>query len=184
MQELHYCPGCGAPVKPDDLFCTACGFSLSTIKKPDVQTAPVVVMKKEIPVPAGPPKPAGSSQKQNQLLPLIILLVIGGIVGIYFWQKNNEKSKTGQPDKKLNPFTAVDSPKKDNNHLLPDTKIPGSFSLDDYTGEWQIYESNESGEMQPSEGRSEDDLIIVKENGRLYIYPRSKENEKYTTDIS
>jgi len=178
MQALHYCPGCGTEIQPDDQFCTACGFPLSSDGKVEAKETSSITGEQQVPVVSGPAKQATASR----FLPLIILLVAGAIVGIYFWQKNNDKSKTGVPEKNENTVAVPDTAKKDNPITV--TPLPGSYSLDDYTGEWQIFESNQSGEMQPEESRSEEDLIIVNEKGRLFIYPRSKPEEKYSSDMN
>jgi hypothetical protein len=184
MPDLHFCPGCGAAIQPDDLFCTACGFALSAIKKSDVQTSAVVSKEKETIIKPVPSKRNTGNNPNSKYLPLVILVIVGAFTGLYFWEKSKEKTDGKLPVNKVNPITIVDSPKKDNKTIIPDTKLPGSFSIEDYTGEWQLYESNKSGDMQPEEGRAEDDLIIEKENGRLILYPRGRADQQMSTDMS
>jgi hypothetical protein len=200
MQDLLFCPKCGAPIQPEDQFCTSCGASLLPFKQATVESAPVVtttpVESKPVVQPVAAPLAASVTKTTavtpapvlHKVLPFIAVLVFVGL-GFWSWYEKKESRKKNSFDtESTSSETTRETPSTEdytNDYNKPTTTNPVSnTTLYDFAGIWRAYEANNNEENDIKIGNPEDDLFIDVKNGSLDIYPRNEIDKERTAFIT
>lgn len=192
MQDLLFCPKCGASVLPEDQFCTSCGTSLLQFKNPISEPAPVVtttpVESKPVAIPLASPvaktTAATETPPLHKAMPFVAVLLFVGL-GIWNWLDNKESKNKNSFDTESVRNENEDESSSSENYNKPNITNPGSFiSLNDFAGTWRAYEANNNEENDVKIGNPDDDLFIEVKNGGLDIYPRNEIDKERSATIT
>ncbi len=186
MSDTIYCPKCGTANQADFMFCTSCGFALSTIGKSTTQNTvsektppPYIAPVQNIPVAAASP------DKTRKALPpwaapVIVIVVLAGI-GFLIWNNEKNKNSTGKETGMKDLQKDYDKKDKDNinDFTFQDTRVKAR----DFAGVWRPYESLTADDKGIKLGDPKDDLFIEYTNGRLNLYPREEQHGERSAEI-
>jgi len=205
MQDLSFCPKCGAPIQPDFQFCTSCGLALSKIKEADpVNTNPLPAtgesqqmtsQKTSIPVQSttvapvspgtvAPVNPGTAAPLFSRQVHLGIILVLFAGVGVWIWTMENAKHKSSYSHTTELPVGEQETPSKDDNNK-PSITMPSAYlKAADFAGTWRAYEANNSEQNEVRLGNPDDDLFIEFNNGQFVLYPRTEKGKEYSAEFN
>jgi hypothetical protein len=154
MSESRFCPRCGAPVLPEDVFCGECGTALKVAVLPAVISQPVVV-----PQPVKQPaKPLVNQPVQRKGgWKLTALMVVGGLLLAVVALALLAPDHKPQPSSPLADTPVVEGP--DNFHYQHIRSADYDFRLEKVQGDAGFMMDIPEGWMR-QEGTQEHELVF------------------------